>query len=120
MRLKNESALTPRTELPDCVMHDFLHKHPLILMEAAITEPLRRMEHVTLHSTLTVSPLIYDDRGRCELEKPYLGCLQVAHAAELPFVMFTPTWRANAERVKGADATGHDQCRCHAVHAGAS
>ena len=85
-------------------MHDFLHKHPLILMEAAITEPLRRMEHVTLHSTLTVSPLIYDDRGRCELEKLYLGCLQVAHAAELPFVMFTPTWRANAERVKGADA----------------
>ena len=84
-------------------MHDFLHKYPLILMEAAITEPLGRMEYLTLHPTLTVSPLIYDDRGRCELEKLYLGCLQVARAAELPFVMLTPTWRANAERVKGAD-----------------
>ena len=82
-------------------MHDFLHKHPLILMEAAITEPLRRMAHLTLHPSLTVSPLVYDDRGRCELEKLYLGCMQVARAAELPFVMFTPTWRANAERVKG-------------------
>ena len=83
-------------------MHHLIRKHPLILMEAAITEPLRRMEHVTLHPTLTVSPLIYDDCGRCELEKLYLGCLQVARAAELPFVMFTPTWRANAERVKNA------------------
>jgi homocysteine S-methyltransferase len=85
-------------------MHHFLRKHPLILMEAAITEPLRRMEDVRLHPTLTVSALIYDDRGRCELEKLYLGCMQVARAAELPFVMFTPTWRANAERVKDAGA----------------
>jgi S-methylmethionine-dependent homocysteine/selenocysteine methylase len=85
-------------------MHHFLHRHPLILMEAAVTEPLHRMARVALHPELTVSPLIYDARGRAELETLYRGCLQVALEADLPFVMFTPTWRANAERVKSAGA----------------
>jgi len=85
-------------------MHQFLREHPLILMEAAVSEPLRRMAHVTLHPELTVSPLIYDDQGRRELERLYLDCMQVAREAHLPFVMFTPTWRANVERVAGAGA----------------
>jgi len=84
-------------------MHHFLRKHPLILMEAAITEPLRRMDDITLHPTLTVSPLIYDDHGRSALEKLYYGCLEVARVAGLPFIMLTPTWRASVARVEDAD-----------------
>lgn len=71
-------------------------------MEAAISEPIRRSEHVSLHPNLSVSSLIYDEKGRCELKKLYNDYLQVGLDADLPFIMFTPTWRANFERVKNS------------------
>lgn len=83
-------------------MRHLLEKHPLILMEAAISEPIRRSEHVSLHPNLSVSSLIYDEKGRCELKKLYNDYLQVGLDADLPFIMFTPTWRANFERVKNS------------------
>jgi homocysteine S-methyltransferase len=85
-------------------MRHLLEKHSLILMEAAISEPIRRAEHITLHPNLSISTLIYDEKGRSELEKLYNDYLQVALDAELPFIMFTPTWRANFERVSDSGA----------------
>lgn len=73
-------------------------------MEAAISEPIRRAEHITLHPNLSISTLIYDEKGRSELEKLYNDYLQVALDAELPFIMFTPTWKANFERVSDSGA----------------
>lgn len=81
-----------------------LERHPLILVEAAISEPLRRSEHITLHPDLSISTLIYDKIGRVELERLYNDYSQVALDAGLPFIMFTPTWRANYERVKKSGA----------------
>jgi homocysteine S-methyltransferase len=81
-------------------MINLLEKHPLILMEAAISEPIRRADHISLHPDLSVSSLIYDEMGRYELERLYNDYVQVGIDADLPFVMFTPTWRANFERVK--------------------
>ena len=85
-------------------MRHLLEKHPLILMEAAISEQIRRSENISLHPNLSVSTLIYDEKGRTELEKLYDDYLQVAIDADLPFIMFTPTWRANFERVKDSSA----------------
>lgn len=79
-----------------------LEKHPFILMEAAISEPLRRAAHITIHPELGIAPLIYDQIGGRELKTLYRTYMAVAKAARLPFLIMTPTWRANAARVKAA------------------
>lgn len=73
-------------------------------MEAAISEAVRRAKQIPLHPNLSISTLIYDEKGRYELGKLYKAYLQVALDADLPFIMFTPTWRANVERVKDSRA----------------
>ncbi len=76
----------------------------VILMEAAIIEQLRRSSGITLHPSLIHAPLIYDDKGKQELQKLYQGYMSIAIRAELPFIMCTPTWRANYERVTESKA----------------
>jgi S-methylmethionine-dependent homocysteine/selenocysteine methylase len=80
-------------------MKSFLEQHDLILMEGAIVEQLRRGGVVKLHPNLVHGPLIYDDKGRKELQRLYQSYISIAIRAELPFIMCTPTWRANYERV---------------------
>ena len=80
-------------------MKAILEKHNLILMEAAIIEQLRRANRVRLHPDLEHAPLIYDDRGRQELQGLYHAYMSIAVEAELPFIMCTPTWRTNYARV---------------------
>jgi len=77
-----------------------LAEQQLILMEAAIVEPLRRTEGVTFHPTLIHAPLIHDPVGSRLLRKLYRDYIDVAVAAGLPFLMATPTWRTNHERVR--------------------
>lgn len=68
-------------------------------MEAAIVEQLRRSGNVTLHQTLLNAPLIYDKAGIVELRNSYQGYIDIALEAEIPFLMCTPTWRANQARI---------------------
>lgn len=42
-------------------------------------------------------PLIYDERGRDALRRYYESFLAIADDAALPFVLDTPTWRANGD-----------------------
>ncbi len=85
-------------------MKSFLEKHNFILMEAAIVERLRRANDISFHPNLVHAPLIYDDKGRKELQRLYQGYISIAIKAELPFIMCTPTWRANYERVTESQA----------------
>ena len=85
-------------------MKSFLEKHNLILMEAAIVEQLRRASDIRFHPNLVHAPLIYDDKGKKELQRLYQGYISIAIKAELPFIMCTPTWRANYERVMESQA----------------
>jgi len=80
-------------------MKNLLKENTLVLMEAAIVEPLRRTKAVALHSELVNAPLIYDKTGKNELSKLYKSYLEIALNAEIPFFMCTPTWRTNYERV---------------------
>jgi len=68
-------------------------------MEAAIVEPLRRSSEVDLHPLLVNAPLIYEEAGRRALAKLYQNYIDIALEAKTPFLMCTPTWRANRERV---------------------
>jgi len=80
-------------------MKSIIEKHNLILMEAAIVERLRRDSSIRLHPNLVHAPLIYDDKGRKELQRLYQDYISIATSAEFPLITCTPTWRANYERV---------------------
>jgi len=85
-------------------MQQLLDTHPLILMEAAIVERLRRASGVRLHAKLVNAPLIYDPQGRAALRAIYQEYIDIAAAAELPLLLCTPTWRAGRERVETSDS----------------
>jgi homocysteine S-methyltransferase len=80
-------------------MKKLLENNSLILMEAAIVESLRRSEHISLHPVLVNAPLIYDQAGRDALRHLYQKYIDIAHQSQKPFLMCTPTWRANRSRV---------------------
>ncbi len=83
-------------------MQELLNSNSLILMEAAIVEPLRRSEDISLHPTLVNAPLIYEKAGRAVMAGLYQQYIDVAQAAGKPFLMCAPTWRANHARVMEA------------------
>lgn len=85
-------------------MQQFIDNHPLILMEAAVVEQLRRAEGIELHPTLVNGPLIYERSGREALANIYRGYTAIAADAGLPMLLCAPTWRANQERVAASAA----------------
>jgi len=95
-------------------MQKLLDDNGLVLMEAAIVERLRRSGDVELHPVLVNAPLIYDDRGREAMRDIYQGYIDIASDAKLPFLMCTPTWRTNRQRV--ADTGIDEAINIDAVH----
>jgi S-methylmethionine-dependent homocysteine/selenocysteine methylase len=85
-------------------MNKWIQTQDLVLLEAAVIERLRRGSTVTLHPTLVSAPLIYDETGRAALRSIYEEYMAVAQSADVPFLMCTPTWRANRARVVAAKA----------------
>lgn len=68
-------------------------------MEGAIVEQLRYCTSINLHPTLIHAPLIYDEHGGKILAELYKKYIEIALNAKLPFIMCSPTWRTNFERV---------------------
>ncbi len=81
-----------------------LLQHKLILKEAAVVEQLRRSDKVKLHPSLVNGPLIYDKETSEVLRALYQSYINVAQSANTPFLMCTPTWRCNKERLENCDA----------------
>jgi S-methylmethionine-dependent homocysteine/selenocysteine methylase len=95
-------------------MQQLLKNNSLVLMEAAIVEPLRRCADIELHPRLVNAPLIYQQAGRKALRDLYQGYIDIALAAKTPFLMCTPTWRTNRERV--SDTGARESINIDAVH----
>jgi homocysteine S-methyltransferase len=95
-------------------MKQLLQDNSLILMEAAIVESLRRSENIKLHPVLVNAPLIYEEEGRKALAALYQKYIDIAGKAKKPFMMCTPTWRANQSRV--AETNIHPSINVDAVH----
>jgi len=83
-------------------MHQLLKNNRLVLMEASIVESLRRSDDISLHPILMNAPLIYEEAGRKALNRLYQSYIDIALEAKKPFLMCTPTWRANHSRVMEA------------------
>ena len=84
-------------------MQELIEQNKFILMEGAVVETLRRSPDIELHPTLVNAPLIYDDRARRTMIKIYSKYIEIALEKDLPFLMVTPTWRANKERMEASD-----------------
>lgn len=80
-------------------MESLLRNNNLILMEGSIIERLKRESEVEIHPLLMNASLIYDDIGRRQLSYIYDSYIEIAKEVNIPFLMMTPTWRANKERV---------------------
>jgi len=82
-----------------------LSTHPLLLVECAVAERLRRLPGVVLHPTLFNTPLIYGPvDARAAMEGIYLEYIATAREAGLPILLAAPTWRLDARRVAEAGA----------------
>ncbi len=78
-----------------------LLEQSLILTEGAVIERIRRGEFsYELDKYVENAGMIYDDNGKLILEKIYNQYISVAYKFGLPIIIFTPTWRANPERLK--------------------
>jgi homocysteine S-methyltransferase len=72
------------------------------LTEGAVIERLRRHGGAQLDPEILNAGLLYSAAGRTALAALYREYLDIGAAADLPLVLGTPTWRANAERVRAA------------------
>ena len=79
-----------------------LDEHEVVLTEGAVIERLKRNPAVRLDAYVANAILACTDAGRLEMGRIYREYLDVGRAANLPMVVFTPTWRASAERAERA------------------
>ena len=84
-------------------LYNFIRDHNYILTQAAIDEVLSRSAHVTMHPRLGNALFIYDKKSKQIMSELYLEFIELACNADVPILIFTPTWRANSERLLEAD-----------------
>lgn len=87
-------------------------QNKFILAEGSINEIIRRSA-VKLHPTLANAPLICCEHKEF-LADIYKSYIQIAEKAGIPIFISTPTWRANADRVKASQFSLNiniDACR---------
>ena len=72
---------------------------PVLLMEGAIGERLKREFNITMDPTLVMANLVYQPEARQALRSIYMEYVGIAERYGLPFLATTPTRRANKERV---------------------
>jgi S-methylmethionine-dependent homocysteine/selenocysteine methylase len=85
-----------------------LSRYPAILAEGAVIERLRRDPAVTLDEHSLHAGFLYSASGRNALTAIYREYLDIGRTFGLPMLLFTPTWRANPERLSRAGLAGRD------------
>jgi len=85
-----------------------LHEYPVILMEGALLERLRREYQVTLDPFVYHAGFIYDRDKRSILQSLYRQYIDSALHQTTPILITTPTWRANEDRLEQSEFRGMD------------
>lgn len=78
---------------------EFLQREPVIIVEGAVIERLRREVTIPLDPPLLNASWIYSGEGAALLRRIYEGYITCAVRSNLPAIILTPTWRANPERI---------------------
>jgi homocysteine S-methyltransferase len=77
----------------------------VLLTEGSVMERLRRHPECTLHAHVAHAGFVYAPEPARILAGLYREYLDVAREARLPILCFSPTWRANPERLRLAGLT---------------
>lgn len=85
-----------------------VRSRPWLITEGAVIERLRREFSVPLDPWVHHAGFVYDRQGRHVLENVYGQYLSIGRRAGVPMIIFTPTWRANPERLNHAGLDGRD------------
>ena len=87
---------------------------PFILAEGSVFERLHRDPSIHLDPHILHAGFVYTEWGRGVLEEIYRSYIDIGHAHNLPMIIFTPTWRANPDRLKAVgfwdDNTVNQDC----------
>ena len=78
---------------------EIITSHAPLLIEGSMYDRLKRRAGESFDSELAHLGLVYSDKGRVALKATYQEYVDAAHSSSLPIILFTPTWRANPERV---------------------
>lgn len=84
----------------------FFNDAPLILMEGALGERLKREYRIPFHPALAMADLWRRDDGRAALRALWSEYAAVAARYRLPLLLTTPTRRLNRERIRDAGIDG--------------
>ncbi len=77
----------------------FIRDNSLVLVEGSILERLDHIFNIKMHPLLLNAPMIYKHKERSILSKVYSSYIDVASDSCLPFLMCTPTYRCDFDRV---------------------
>lgn len=77
-------------------------QNPVLLMEGALGERLKREYRLLPHDTVAFADIIYRTSGKRALSELWGQYIAAAKACGLPFIATTPTRRANREQVINA------------------
>ncbi len=83
-----------------------LQDAPFLLTEGAVIERLRRDRSLPLHPRLLNTALLFEAEGPNALRRIYHEYLHIGYHHDLPMLIFTPTWRGNAERLASGGLPG--------------
>lgn len=89
-------------------LEELIASSPLIMTEGAVVERLRREFKVELDPYVVHSGLIYKPDERLVLSGIYKQYIEIVKKRDLPMFIFTPTRRANPERLKLANLLDKD------------
>jgi homocysteine S-methyltransferase len=81
-------------------LENILEKEPFILTEGSLIERLRRNPEIEMHPDILNAGLVYDPQGAKILADLYREYLDIGEEYDLPMLAYTPTWRANADRIR--------------------
>ncbi len=84
------------------IFTSMLANSSVILTEGAVIERLWRETTLALDPNVANAGFIYDPAKKVALVKIYRQYLVAIQPSGLPLLLFTPTWRANPERLKRA------------------
>ena len=87
---------------------DTLMDTPVIFTEGAVAERLRREFSVQINPFVAHSALIYHSESRAILRSIYKQYINSAQRRNVPILIFTPTRRANPERINQAGLLDKD------------
>lgn len=87
---------------------EVLANYPVIITEGAIIERLKREFNFELDQYIANAGYIYNPVQKEKLKNIYKQYIDITCVQDLPIVLFTPTWRASAERIKQAQLSDRD------------